>query len=259
MAEIRLENVSVTFHVYNASARSLKLGVLNLATGGRIGVGSGSAPLVSALDNVSLHVEHGDRVGLVGHNGAGKSTLLQVIAGIYEPVGGRVYCEGRIASMFNPMLGMDPESTGYENIYQRGLFLGMTPDEVEAKAEEIADFTELGDYLSMPMRTYSAGMSMRLAFAITTCVDPDILLMDEWLSTGDASFVQKAQDRMAQLVDSSSIMVLASHSTAMIRRTCNKALLMEHGKIANFGTVDDILAEYGKRTGGAGQKPKAVA
>jgi ABC-type polysaccharide/polyol phosphate transport system ATPase subunit len=244
MARITLEAVSVFFPVYSTNSRSLKKGVLGMATGGRIGVDGGDTIHVKALDDVTLAFEHGDRVGLVGHNGAGKSTLLQVLAGIYEPVIGRVYCEGRIASMFNPMLGMDMESTGYENILQRGLFLGFNPAEIEARAEEIAEFTELGDYLAMPMRTYSSGMAMRLAFAVSTCVNPDILLMDEWLSAGDASFVGKAQKRLGQLVDNAGILVLASHTTDLIRKTCNKAVLLEHGKVKCFGTVDDILNAY---------------
>jgi ABC-type polysaccharide/polyol phosphate transport system ATPase subunit len=246
MACIFVEEVRVRFPVYSTNARSLKNGLLSVATGGRIGVEGSDTVYVNALDNVSLTFEHGDRVGLIGHNGAGKTTLLQVLAGIYEPVSGRVYCEGRIATMFNPMLGMDVDSTGYENILQSGLFLGLKPAEIDAKAEEIAEFTELGGYLNMPMRTYSSGMRTRLAFAVSTCIEPDILLMDEWLSAGDASFVGKAQRRLAQLVDSAAILVLASHSTNLIRKTCNKAALLEHGKVVRFGNVDEILASYSK-------------
>jgi ABC-type polysaccharide/polyol phosphate transport system ATPase subunit len=244
MASIRVENVTVSFPIYSMNARSLKNSVLGMTTGGRIGTYGADTVQVRALDDVSLTLEHGDRLALVGHNGAGKSTLLQVLAGIYEPVSGRVHSEGRIASMFNPMLGIDPEGTGYENILQRGLFLGLTPAEVEARTEEIATFTELGDYLEMPMRTYSTGMAMRLAFAVCTCIHFDILLMDEWLSAGDASFVGKAEKRLAHMVDSAGIMVLASHSEPLIQRTCNRAALLEHGKVVAIGPVDDILATY---------------
>jgi ABC-type polysaccharide/polyol phosphate transport system ATPase subunit len=146
--------------------------------------------------------------------------------------------------MFNPMLGMDVDSTGYENILQRGLFLGLKPAEIEARIDEIARFTELGNYLAMPMRTYSSGMAMRLAFAVSTCIDSDILLMDEWLTVGDASFIGKAEKRLAQLVDSASIMVLASHTADLISRTCNKAVLLEHGKVVSFGQVEEVLAVY---------------
>src|SRR5262245_43159422 len=198
MACISLDEVSVSFPVYNTNARSLKKSMLAMTTGGRIGTDLDDTLYVKALDSVSLVFEHGDRVGLVGHNGAGKTTLLRVLAGIYEPVGGRFYAEGRIAPMFDPMLGMDMESTGYENIVLRGLFLGLSPAEIEARIDEIAEFAELGQYLAMPVRTYSSGMAMRLAFAVSTCIDPDILLMDEWLSTGDNSFVDKAERRLAR-------------------------------------------------------------
>jgi ABC-type polysaccharide/polyol phosphate transport system ATPase subunit len=244
MASICLDNVSVVFPVYGTNARSLKQGVLGMALGGHIGVGRGDTVRVLALDNVTFNFQHGDRVGLVGQNGAGKTTLLQVLAGIYEPVSGHIFCDGRIASMFNPMLGMDFESTGSENIVQRGLLLGMSRTEIDARIDEILSFTELGDYLAMPMRTYSSGMMMRLAFAISTCVVPDILLLDEWLSVGDASFVDRAEKRLTRLVESTSIMVLASHSNELIRKICNKAVFLDHGKVMKVGTVDQVLAEY---------------
>lgn len=244
MARICLENLSITFPVYETSKRSLKNSVLALTTGGRIGTDQDRI-FVRALDDVSLAFEHGDRVALIGHNGAGKTTLLRVLAGIYEPFSGRLLTEGRIAPTFDPMLGMEEESTGYENIFLRGMFLGLNRKAMEAKAEEIAEFADLGDYLAMPVRTYSSGMAMRLAFAVATCVNPDILLMDEWLSAGDASFVSKAQKRLADFVDQASIMVLASHSTALLRRTCNKGVLLEHGRVIAFGPIEEVLAAYG--------------
>jgi ABC-type polysaccharide/polyol phosphate transport system ATPase subunit len=247
VARIVLKEVSVVFPVYSTKARSLKKNVLGMAAGGRIQVDHGSTINVRALDDVTLVFEHGDRVALLGHNGAGKTTLLQVLAGIYEPANGQVYCEGRIASMLNPMLGMDMESTGYENILQRSLFLGLNFAQIEANIEEIGRFTELGNYLSMPMSTYSSGMAMRLAFAVSTCIHPDILLMDEWLSVGDASFVEKAEKRLSHLVDSSSILVLASHAADLIRRTCNKAVLLERGKVIGFGGIEEVLAVYQAR------------
>lgn len=257
MAHIRVERITVSFPVYSASARSLKRGMIGLATGGRIGLDGDRTVQITALDDVDLTFEHGDRVGLIGHNGAGKSTLLKVLAGIYEPVRGRVRCEGRVASMSNPRLGIDQDSTGYENIFQRGLFMGLRPREIEARTDEIAAFTELGDYLAMPVRTYSAGMAARLAFAISTCVEADILLMDEWLSAGDAAFVARARERMSDLVDKAGILVLASHSDNLIRETCNKALLLERGKVVGFGPIDDILAIYHGRRQAA--QPAAVS
>jgi ABC-2 type transport system ATP-binding protein/lipopolysaccharide transport system ATP-binding protein len=244
MARVLLENLSITFPVYEANARSLKNSVLALTTGGRIGTEQDRI-FVRALDDVSLAFEHGDRVALIGRNGAGKTTLLRVLAGIYEPFTGRLLTEGRVAPTFDPMLGMEMESTGYENIFLRGMFLGLRRKEIEVKAKEIAEFADLGDYLSMPVRTYSSGMAMRLAFAVATCIDPDILLMDEWLSAGDASFVAKAQKRLADFVDQASILVLASHSTDLLRSTCNKGVLLEHGRVVAFGFIEDVLAAYG--------------
>jgi ABC-type polysaccharide/polyol phosphate transport system ATPase subunit len=243
MARICLENLSIAFPVYETNARSFKNSVLALTTGGRIGTDQGRI-FVRALEDVSLVFEHGDRIALMGHNGAGKTTLLRVLAGIYEPFSGQMISEGRVAPTFDPMLGMEMESTGYENIFLRGMFLGLQRREVEAKATEIAEFADLGDYLAMPVRTYSAGMAMRLAFAVATCVDPDILLMDEWLSAGDAGFVAKAQKRLADFVDRASIMVLASHSMDLLRTTCNKGVLLEHGRVVAFGPIEEVLAAY---------------
>src|SRR5262249_11458187 len=151
--------------------------------------------IVQALDNVSIGIEHGARLGIVGPNGAGKTTLLRVLAGIYEPTAGSASIEGRVVPLFDVALGMDPESTGFENIKLRGLFLGMTPQQIRARTEEIAEFTELGSFLDMPLRTYSAGMQARLAFAVSTCIEPEILLLDEGIGTGDAAFIEKAKKR----------------------------------------------------------------
>src|SRR5262245_16038417 len=186
MACISLDEVSVSFPVYNTNARSLKKSMLAMTTGGRIGTDLDDTLYVKALDSVSLVFEHGDRVGLVGHNGAGKTTLLRVIAGIYEPPSGRVDVDGRVAALFDVALGIDPESTGYENIFLRGLYLGLRPMEIQARIDEITVFSELGDYLAMPVRTYSTGMKLRLAFAVCTSIEPEIMLMDEWLGAGDA-------------------------------------------------------------------------
>jgi len=244
MAMIRLEGVSVNFPIYDASSRSLRTQVLAVSTGGRIGADARHHVSIQALDDISLTLERGDRLALVGHNGAGKTTLLRVIAGIYEPTQGRVTVEGKIAPIFDLGIGMDPEASGYENIQFRGLYLGLTRAQIRAKTEEIADFTELGSFLDMPIRTYSAGMHARLAFAISTCIEPEILLLDESIAAGDAAFLQKGKQRLEDFVAHAGILVLATHSEDIIREMCNKAVLMEHGHVVVSGSVDEIFKRY---------------
>jgi ABC-2 type transport system ATP-binding protein/lipopolysaccharide transport system ATP-binding protein len=191
-----------------------------------------------------MAIEHGERVGLVGHNGAGKTTLLRVIAGIYEPVTGTVAVEGRTVPLFDAGLGTDPESSGMDNIQLRGLFLGLSKAEMRRRTDEIAEFTGLGPFLDMPLRTYSTGMQARLAFAISTCIDPDVLLLDEGIGAGDAAFMAKASQRLDRLVQQTGILVLASHSEDLLRRLCSKAFLFEHGRVVAEGSVDEVLARY---------------
>ena len=193
-------------------------------------------------------MEHGDRVGLVGPNGAGKTTLLRVLAGAYEPTQGRIERCGRTASLLNVSLGIDPEATGYENMLTRGLLLGLRPEQVRARMAEIAAFTELGDYLAMPVHTYSAGMRLRLAFAVCTCFDPEILLMDEWLGMGDRAFVAKAQRRLQQFVERAGILVLASQDLSLLRRVCSTGVLLAEGRVKCFGSIDDVLHVYRNST-----------
>lgn len=252
MASIRLENVVVSFPVYDQGSRSLKKRIISATTGGRIesDAGSGKISVVQALDGVTLAFQHGDRVGLVGHNGAGKTTLLRVLAGIYEPTMGTATIDGNTAPLFDVALGMDPESTGYENILLRGLFLGLTHQEIEARVDEIAEFTELGNFLELPIRTYSAGMRMRLAFAVSTSIEPDILLLDEGIGAGDAAFLDKAQRRLREFAEKAAIIVLASHSESLIRQMCDKAVQMEHGRVVRVGETEEILKSYGSREQG---------
>ena len=243
---LRVVGVTVDFPVYNADTRSLKNDLLRKSTGGRIGHRAGHL-LVRALENVDLALERGDRVGLIGVNGAGKTTLLRVLAGVYQPTLGRVECRGQVASLFNISLGIDPDATGYENIMVRGMFLGLTPAEIRERTDEIAAFTELGEYLAMPVHTYSAGMMLRLAFAVCTCIEPEILLMDEWIGVGDAAFVEKAERRLEEFVDRAGILVLASHSPALLERTCAKGVLLDAGQVRAFGPIGEVLREYGRR------------
>ena len=246
MARIVLENVSAVFPIYSRPSRSLRNRVFAATTGGRIGKDRRKKTVVRALDDISLTIEHGDRVALMGANGAGKSTLLRVMSGIYEPISGRIVREGRVAPLFNASLGMEREDTGYENIVNRGLFMGLRRDEIEARVDEIAEFTGLGEYLNMPIHTYSAGMRTRLAFAVCTSIEPDILLLDEGIGTGDAAFVQRANERMKKMIEVTGILVLASHSLGLLRRMCTTAIWMEAGKIVERGPLEDIIAGYYK-------------
>lgn len=247
MSSIEISHVCLDYPLVGIGARSLKNRILGTATGGIISAGD-VVSVVKALRNINFTLNEGDRVGLVGHNGAGKSTLLKVLAGIYQPTTGSVEVTGRIVSTLNISLGMEPEATGHENIIIRGLLLGMKRAEINRKLHEIAAFTELGEFLDMPVRIYSSGMATRLAFATITAMDSDILLMDEVIGTGDAAFMNKAESRMNDFMNRSKIIVLASHSNSVIKKFCNKALLLEHGEIIYTGCVEDVISTYHNRT-----------
>lgn len=244
MASIHLDSVSVDFVLYQGGARSLKKTLLRSSTSGVLKQDVHHRVTVKALDGLSLRLEHGDRVGLVGGNGAGKTTLLRVLAGVYEPTGGRVRVEGQVTPLFDLGLGLDMDASGYDNIRMRAAYFGVNPKAIESRIDDIADFTELGDYLSLPVRTYSAGMTLRLAFAAATAVDPEILLMDEWIAVSDAQFLEKAQQRAEGFVNRSSIMVVATHIESMLRRLCNKAVWLDHGTLMRFGPVDEVMEAY---------------
>lgn len=232
-ASITATDLSIDFPIFNASHRSLKKKVLNATTGGRIAGDAGQRVSIRALESLNFDLRPGDRVGLVGHNGAGKTTLLRVLSGVYPPSSGKLEVQGRIASLTDISVGIDGEATGFENIYLRGIVMGMTPKEINEKMDEIAEFSELGDYLNMPVRTYSSGMQLRLAFAVSTSVQADIILMDEWLSVGDARFAKKASERLDFMVAHSSILVIASHQEDILERLCNRRITMEHGKLVS--------------------------
>ena len=235
MAIIRASNLVVEFPIYGMTGnRSFKKSLINIATGGVLAKDATNRVLVRALDNLNFEFHEGDRVGLVGHNGSGKSTLLQVLAGIYEPAAGELLVNGKITSMLGITLGMDADVTGLENIYIRGRLMGLTRSKIDTMVDGIANFAGIGDYLHLPMRTYSSGMSMRLAFAIATSVEADIILMDEWLSVGDADFVSKAKERLTDLVGKARLVVIASHDHAMIAEQCNIVIRLEHGKIVSI-------------------------
>jgi ABC-2 type transport system ATP-binding protein/lipopolysaccharide transport system ATP-binding protein len=239
MANIELSNVSVDYPIYDGAGRSLRTALMH-GVGGAIGAKRGRV-IIEALRDINLTVRKGDRIGLVGHNGAGKSTLLRVMGGIYEPPVGTVRIEGRVSCLFDLMTGMDLEATGYENILLRGVTLGLSMAQARALAPQIEAFSELGEYLALPVRTYSAGMQLRLGFAITTAVPHDIVLMDEFIAVGDATFRKKAEERLYGIVDHAGILVISSHVPKTIRLFCNKVIRLHEGRIAEIGeTTEDI-------------------
>jgi len=244
VAYIDLKNVTLDLPIYDVQGRSLKKQVMRMGRRNRIAEGSDGVIVVRALDDVNVRFERGDRIGLIGHNGAGKSTLLRVMAGIYPPTAGTVSRSGKAVPLLDISLGMDENSTGMQNIRLRGLLLGMSDAEIRKKQQDIAEFCELGDYLDLPIRTYSSGMRVRLAFAVSTAVDAEILLLDEVMGVGDASFMHKAEARLADLHSRAEIVVLAMHSNSEIRKVCNKALWMERGRIRAFGPADEVVSQY---------------
>jgi lipopolysaccharide transport system ATP-binding protein len=199
---------------------------------------------IEALKNLDLEIVSGDRIGIVGHNGSGKSTLLRLLSGIYDPSSGEIQRSGSISSLVDISLGINPESTGRENIFLRGKLMGLSRKEIDEKIDEIIEFSELGDYINLPVRIYSSGMLLRLAFAVSTSITADILIMDEWLSVGDGSFAERASKRLKELVDNSEILVVASHTRSLIEETCNKVVWLEHGVIKKVGTVEEIVPQY---------------
>ena len=244
MASIIFDKVCVDFPIYNASARSLKKRLFQVATGGQISADASGRVTIRAIEDLTLTIRDGERVGLLGHNGAGKSTLLRLLSGVYEPSIGRAEIKGEIGSLIDVSFGIDPEASGRENIYLRGALLGLTRSEIKSKLEEIIDFSELGDFIDMPVRTYSSGMHLRLAFSVSTIIRPEILLMDEWLSVGDEGFRVRAEARMNELVESTHILIIASHSRELILETCNRVIWLEHGKIKMDGPPDIVTHAY---------------
>ncbi|WP_028851558.1 ABC transporter ATP-binding protein [Thermocrispum municipale] len=242
MVSIELNRAYVDFPIFDAKSRSLKKRVLG-KVGGRIGT-EAKVPVIEALQDITLSLSEGDRVGLVGHNGAGKSTLLRLLAGIYEPTRGTSRIEGKVAPVFDLGVGMDPEISGYENIIIRGLFLGMSRRQMEKRVDDIAEFTELGDYLQMPLRTYSTGMRVRLALGVVTSIDPEILLLDEGIGAVDAAFLNKARDRLVDLVRRSGLLVFASHQDDLLLELCTSAVWMDEGHLKMQGPLREVITAY---------------
>jgi len=254
VVSIVVRDASVDFPIFDAKTRSLKKAMLGVV-GGRIGPNASKVVVIEALRGITLDLQHGARVGLIGHNGAGKSTLLRLLSGIYEPTGGTASVQGRVAPVFDLGVGMDPEISGYENILIRGLFLGMTRKQMDDRVDDIAEFTELGDYLSMPLRTYSTGMRVRLALGVVTSIDPEILLLDEGIGAVDAGFLRKARGRLTDLVDRAGLLVFASHSDELLRELCDTGIWLDHGQIRMQGPLDQVLAAYKNREPGPKRRP----
>ena len=244
MPSIVVKNASLDFPIFTARDLSIKQHLIRLGTGGLIGPDSKGHTVVSALRDIDLVLEDGARVGLIGHNGSGKSTLMKMIAGIYHPTSGSVHVEGRLSTIFELGIGSDPELSGRENIIRIGAMMGIPSKRLSELLPEVAEFTELGDFLSLPVRTYSAGMAMRLYFAMAMLSAPDILLIDEVFGAGDAAFQRRAQEKLVEQISSSRIFVLASHSDDLVRRFCDRCVVMSHGRIVAFDQTEVALAKY---------------
>ena len=242
-ALVEAENVSVLFPLYHGSSRSLKKMVVAAASG-RLAKDQQQRVVVRALSDINLRLVSGDRLGLVGSNGAGKTTLLRVLAGIYEPVAGRLRIRGSLNALLDPSLGMNMDLTGRENILLRGLYNGLPRSALPRLEEDVAEFAELSDFLDLPVKIYSAGMIVRLGFALATAIKPQILLMDEWFLAGDANFMEKARLRLEAMVRGADILVLSSHQSEVIRDWCTRVMWLDQGKIIADGRPDEVLDRY---------------
>lgn len=240
-----VDHINVDFPIYGAQ-RSLRKALFERATGGIISsdARNASRTVVKALNDVSFELHEGDRLGLVGHNGAGKSTLLRTLAGVYQPVSGKILVDGVVTPLFDALPGIDYEDTGYENIRTAGMLFGLGPDRINQLITNVEEFSELGEFMGLPVRTYSTGMVTRLGFAFATSIDPGILLLDEGIGAGDARFADRAAERMASFLERSRIVIIASHSDQLIRSMCNKAALMHTGRVVAFGNVETVIEEY---------------
>lgn len=240
MALIEMDHVGISFRVRQQRVLTLK----EFLVGQMFRSSKNPVRVVEALKDIHLTIRRGDRVGLIGHNGAGKSTMLKMLAGVYLPTEGRLTVQGKVSSLFDITLGFEPEATGWENINYRGYLQGETPTTMKKKRDQIAEFSELGDFLNMPIRFYSAGMTVRLAFSIATAIDPEILLVDEVLSMGDHSFQKKAHERIVEMFKRAHLMVMASHDMEAIKSICDYAIWMDHGRIAKLGPCAEVTQAY---------------
>ena len=248
MAELHLEQVGVDFLVRDLHHSTFVSTARSFATGGMIDMSNRRKVCINALKDINLDFRDGDRIGLIGHNGAGKTTLLKVLSGILPPTAGRIRIQGRTAGLLSIQLGLDTRASGYENIIIRARYMGVTEEEIQDRFDDICEFSELGEYLHLPLKAYSSGMRVRLAFAIATAFDPDILILDEWLSAGDATFRDKASARMKNLIAQTGIFVMATHQVSLMKQMCNRGIVLKKGQIVFDGDLEEAL-EYHKKAG----------
>lgn len=244
MASIELMDVSLDYPILGVKSRSLKKKFLTIASGGFIDTNSSDFAIVNALNKINLKIVSGERIGLIGNNGAGKTTLLKLITGIYVPTYGSIKVDGTLASLVDVNFGIDPEATGRENIVFRCLLLGFSLEKIKEIESDVIEFSGLGDFIDLPTSTYSSGMNVRLAFSMSTIMQSDIIVMDEWLTVGDKYFEKKAEERLSKIVEKSDILVLTSHSMDLVKKVCNRVLLLENGKIIYDGSPDKVIQEY---------------
>jgi lipopolysaccharide transport system ATP-binding protein len=256
-ARIEVENLTLFFPLYHGNSRSLKKTVFAAATG-RLGRDAQRRPGVQALRDISFSLRSGDRLGLIGANGAGKTTLLRTLAGIYEPVIGRIRVQGTINALLNTQLGMNPDLTGRENITLRGLYNGLTRPELVHLADDVGTFADLGDFLDLPVRIYSSGMMVRLAFALATAIRPQILLMDEWILAGDATFLERARIRLEDMVRGAEILVLSTHIASIVQTWCSRVIWLDQGRIREDGPAEIVLDNYVKAVAPSGASAEAA-
>ena len=243
MASVELHGVTLDYAIYSVRAQSLRSAAMNLAVGGRLLRNQSDTTVVRALSNVSFKLGDGDRLGIIGHNGSGKTTLLRVLSGIYEPEHGLVDIRGKLVSMLSASVGLDFEAPGTQNIRNLAMLQGMSKKDIEQRLPRIVEFSELGAYIHMPIKSYSFGMLTRLVFSVAVESDADILIMDEWLSAGDASFMAKAGKRVDRLIERAKIMIIATHDIGLVRNHCNKVLVLNAGQTVYFGPTQDYFQQ----------------
>ncbi|MEE8664257.1 MAG: ABC transporter ATP-binding protein [Acetobacter sp.] len=247
MVGVEISDLSISFPLYHGDARTFRKGAGN-GVSGRFGRDGRRRVVVEALKNINFSLKPGDRLGLIGHNGAGKTTLLRAMAGIYEPVKGRVRVHGRIGTLLDTSLGMNPELSGRENIRIRCQLYGLSKQETSDVEEDVEEFADLGPFMDLPMKSFSSGMSMRIAFGLATAIMPQVLLMDEWIMTGDAWFLGRAKKRLAGLVEQSDILVLSSHNEVILSEWCTRLIWMDQGQVIMDGSTDEVLTAYQQRS-----------